>query len=205
MVSRLHTKGTVRAATVSAPGRLPRSAALDGICVVRTSVQADGLDGQPGRLLLQGPCRRGPWLPRLQVRGPRVLADDLLLRHLGHADPPGRALARTVLSPPPARRRGAGPAPRWRAVRPARPRTATSTALKAIMVGSLRATIAVTRTGRLAASSTPSAGQPCYWGTADPCLPPVATVLPVRTPARRRPGGVLVPPWTAPASPRRRR
>jgi hypothetical protein len=44
MVSPLHTMRTVRAATVSAPGRLPRSAALDGICVVRTSVQADGLD-----------------------------------------------------------------------------------------------------------------------------------------------------------------
>jgi hypothetical protein len=39
------------------------------------------------------------------------------------------------------------------------PRTTTSTALKAIMVGSLRDTIAVTRTGRVAASSNPRAGR----------------------------------------------
>ena len=102
-------------------------AELDGIYVLRTSVEPGDLDSPRGRLLLQGPGPGRAGLPRLQYRpghpahpapdrgpGPRarVLADAVVLHHLAHAGP---ARARPVHR----RRQASRPG---RPVQPGRPR-----------------------------------------------------------------------------------
>ena len=92
-------------------------AALDGIYVLRTSVEATDLDSPAGGLLLQGPGPGRAGLPRLQYRpghpahpaphrgpgpGARVPADAVVLPQPGTCRPGSRpSCSPTTTSPPP--------------------------------------------------------------------------------------------------------